>query len=1327
MNAKRFALMLTWALLELGLISTWLVVGPSTVLYAVEPAKVISATDATHVDNDSDPVDANNESQIVASMASEPVGAVAISGTRAYASIGNGLVVLDISDYLAPEPMGAVVLDADGIGDIQAQGDHLYVAGNKKGLRIVSVETPTHPVEVGFTLDITPVSHLAVVDNAAYVAGGNLGVVSIENPADPILQGVYEVPWGSSTGVDARGEYAYLTRSELSVISVTNPTSPTLVGTVSLFMPEDVDLLGDYAYVADHVTGLRIISVTAPTNPSLTGAVVPPNSYTNRVVVSGTHAYVCGPHFSYDGTGYLHVISVAVPTTPSVLGSLFFPGGCNNLDITGEYVYLANRDGLRIVSVSNPASPTEVASFTLTRPEAGFLHSSPSWPGQPTVFTNTTLVTGAASYVWSYGDGVTSTIESPSHTHTFAAPGVYTVVLTATSLVVDDVVSDTVTVSSPPAGVTVCPAGPPVCGYPTIQEGVDAATEGDVIKVATGVYTDVNGRPAPTGYGFPPPGGVVTQVVYITKTVTIRGGYTAPDFADPPDPDANPTMLDAEGRGRVILIAGSISPVIEGLQITGGDAAGLQGPTSGDLGGGLCIISAAALITNNQVFSNTSGPPGQYGEGGGIALFNSAAMIAENKIVSNTADMFGGGLWMSSSTATVRNNTIAMNRARLTGWSGGGGVYVQSSPAVIENNVIQRNVSSGTGEGNGGGILVQGNGPTLVDENVFENNIAGTADDSAGGGGCLFASDAIFSDNVFRGNVASTAGTGFGGGMYTSSSAAFIHGNTFVSNTASIAAAGSGGALMLSENSPAEVTNNVIFDNVGSTVSTGYGGGIRVWGSSALLQDNTVYSNVASKVPSGYGGGISLSSGSPVLKRNHIAGNRASAGGGIHLSGSEPTMTDNLVRGNTSSAQGAGIYINGGSPVLANTVVVDNILDEPTGIGAGIYVLISSPRLVHSTIGRNLGGDGSGVHVTGLELVETYYSSTVWLTNTILVSHTVGITVTSGDTANLDSTLWHANGIDHNGAGTIHHLNNYEGYPAFGADGYHLTGMSAAINAGIDAGVNTDIDGDSRPQGLRLDLGADEWLCAVALAAIGITGPIAGYTDTAYSFHAIITPAVGTEPIRYTWWPEPVGGQGTATAEYQWTTPGVFSVTVDAQNCGGTCSDLAYMLVISDGNVATVGPETGGTVVYTDAQDNSVVIQVPAGAVTESISLVYTPVDTATVPPGFAFADHVFDLEVYRDGHYLPDFVFQQPPVITLHYSSADVVGIDEATLVLDYWNGSAWMDAASTCVPPSEYDRHPEADWLAVPICHLCRFALFGQPEAVKYRIYLPLAVRED
>ncbi len=35
---------------------------------------------------------------------------------------------------------------------------------------------------------------------------------------------------------------------------------------------------------------------------------------------------------------------------------------------------------------------------------------------------------------------------------------------------------------------TVCPAGPPACDYATVQEAVDAAGAGDVVKVAAGLY-----------------------------------------------------------------------------------------------------------------------------------------------------------------------------------------------------------------------------------------------------------------------------------------------------------------------------------------------------------------------------------------------------------------------------------------------------------------------------------------------------------------------------------------------------------------------------------------------------------------------------------------------------------------------------------------------------------------------------------------------------------------------------------------------------------------------------------------------------------------------
>lgn len=64
-------------------------------------------------------------------------------------------------------------------------------------------------------------------------------------------------------------------------------------------------------------------------------------------------------------------------------------------------------------------------------------------------------------------------------------------------------------------------------------------------------------------------------MVYISKTVTIRGGYTTTNgFADPPNPDTNPTTLDAQGQGRVLYITGDISLTIEGLRITGGESAG---------------------------------------------------------------------------------------------------------------------------------------------------------------------------------------------------------------------------------------------------------------------------------------------------------------------------------------------------------------------------------------------------------------------------------------------------------------------------------------------------------------------------------------------------------------------------------------------------------------------------------------------------------------------------------------------------------------------------------------------------------------------------------
>ena len=152
-----------------------------------------------------------------------------------------------------------------------------------------------------------------------------------------------------------------------------------------------------------------------------------------------------------------------------------------------------------------------------------------------------------------------------------------------------------------------------------------------------------------------------------------------------------------------------------------------------------------------------------------------------------------------------------------------------------------------------------------------------------------------------------------------------------------------------------------------------------------------------------------------------------------------------------------------------------------------------------------------------------------------------------------------------------------------------------------------------------------------------------------------------------------------------------------------------------------IDPANGGVFTHTDTQGNTTIVQAPGGAVTAPTDLLYTPVAAAAPPGGFAFAGHAFNLDAYRDGTLLPGFVFEQPINITVHYSPADVAVVEPTALVLMVWNGSAWVDAATTCTPPSVYNRHPDQNWLSVPVCHLSRFALFGPTHS----IYLPLVFR--
>jgi hypothetical protein len=104
------------------------------------------------------------------------------------------------------------------------------------------------------------------------------------------------------------------------------------------------------------------------------------------------------------------------------------------------------------------------------------------------------------------------------------------------------------------------------------------------------------------------------------------------------------------------------------------------------------------------------------------------------------------------------------------------------------------------------------------------------------------------------------------------------------------------------------------------------------------------------------------------------------------------------------------------------------------------------------------------------------------MTNTIIVSHTLGVYVHFDSSASIEATLWGtatwANTADWAGDGTIvTGTVNVWGNPDFvnyQAGNYHIGENSEALDAGIEAGVTNDIDNFFRPY-LSPDLSADKY------------------------------------------------------------------------------------------------------------------------------------------------------------------------------------------------------------------------------------------------------------
>ena len=328
----------------------------------------------------------------------------------------------------------------------------------------------------------------------------------------------------------------------------------------------------------------------------------------------------------------------------------------------------------------------------------------------------------------------------------------------------------------------------------SIQDGINAAVNGDTVLVASGTYFE--------------------NIDFLGKAIIVKseGGpnVTIIDGSQPSIPNEGSVVFFWNDEGA--------ESVLDGFTLVNGTG---YSPTGWfQDGGGIYCSDASPTITNNIITTNLVS-----GEGGGISITGaSSPMISYNTINGNSSDSFGGGIYIYcyeyDISPTITNNYIYGNMA-----SSGSGICSLGSTTMISDNIIAGNSGLGFMNSYGAGIFADGDSLMITDNLIVGNS-------GAWGGGLTIGwfpgEEQILVNNVIVNNSASYGG----GGISLQPWTLMITKNTIDNYPENLK-----GGVTFSQTGTQTLTNNTISNN-----TSGYGGGVYCDYTSSPVITNTILS-----------------------------------------------------------------------------------------------------------------------------------------------------------------------------------------------------------------------------------------------------------------------------------------------------------------------------------------------------------------------------------------------------------------------------------------------------------------------------------------------------